>query len=449
MAAMTMLAPTGTLGYGFDPEALARGMSFRPAAIAVDAGSTDPGPYYLGKGEPLAPRIAVERELEQLLQAALARGIPLIVGSCGGSGRNDQVAWTAAIVRDLALKHKWRFRMATISAEIPTATVLQALRAGHLAEFESGSLPTEKEIQSNSIVVAQMGPEPIMAALEAGAQVILAGRACDDAVIAAFPILKGFDRGAAIHMGKILECGAFCAEPFGMDVILGTLDGDGFVVEPGSLKRRCTVASVAGHSLYEREDPYVQAGPGGRIDMRETRFTQVDERRVRVSGSHFLPETPYRVKLEGVRPVGYRTISIAGVRCPTMIERLDAILDDVRGRMTRYFANEPAFTLMFQRYGKDAVMGAFEPLRNAAPHEVGLVTEVVAPTQELAHAICHVTTGTLLHYSYPGQKNNAGNLAFLHSPSEIDAGPSFAFSLYHLMQTPDPTALFPFSIEQV
>ena len=449
MESMTVLAPTGTLGYGFDPDALARGMTLEPALIVVDAGSTDPGPYYLGTGESLVPRISIERELELLLDAALDREIPLVVGSCGGSGRNDQVAQTAEVVRGLARKHGWHFRMATIEAEIPNRSVLEALRDGRVFDFEAGALPTEAEVEESTAIVAQMGPEPIMAAIEAGAGVVLAGRACDDTLIAAAPILKGYDRGPAIHMGKILECGAFCADPFAMDVILGTLDDEGFTLEPGSLERRCTVATVAGHSLYEREDPYVQVGPGGCVDMTNTRFSQLDDRRVRVTGSRFIPEERYCIKLEGARRVGYRTVSIAGIRCSTMIERIDPILEDVRRRIEDYFSDEAPFTLLFHRYGRDAVMGDLERNRNWLPHEIGLVTETIAPTQELAHAICHVTTGTLLHHSYGGQKNNAGNLAFLHSPSEVDAGPTYEFSLYHLMEISDPTEFFPVEIEDI
>jgi hypothetical protein len=250
-------------------------------------------------------------------------------------------------------------------------------------------------------------------------------------------------------MGKILECGAFCAVPFAMDVMLGTLDGDGFTLEPGGLGRRCTVASVAGHSLYEREDPYVQRGPGGRVDMTATRFVQLDERRVRVTGTRFVPERPYRVKLEGVRPAGYRTVSVAGVRCPTMVARIDSILAEVRKRIEGYFAGGEPFTLLFHLYGKNAVMGTLETPGHPLPHELGLVTEVVAPTQELAHGICHVTTGALLHAHYEGQKNNAGNLAFLHSPSEIDAGLAYRFSLYHLMEVDDPRTLFPVTVEEI
>lgn len=56
-----------------------------------------------------------------------------------------------------------------------------------------------------------MGVEPFQRALEAGAQVVLGGRAYDPACFAALPIMQGFDEGLALHCGKILECAAIAA----------------------------------------------------------------------------------------------------------------------------------------------------------------------------------------------------------------------------------------------
>lgn len=449
MQPITMLAPTGSLGYGFDSDALDRAMTLKPAAIVVDAGSTDPGPHYLGSGEMLVPRVAVEREIQQMLKHAIANGIPLVVGSCGGSGSNAGVAWTREIVLDLARRNKWHFKLATISSEIPTDVVVDGLRSGKLSDFEAGSMPTEDDIRSSSRIVAQMGPEPIIEALRMGAQVVLAGRACDDAVVAALPLQRGYHPGLAFHMGKILECGALCAEPMSMDVMVGTLDADGFVVEPGRMSQRCTVASVAGHSLYERENPYVQKGPGHVVDMTKTHFTQVDDRRVRVSGTSYKEERPYRIKLEGARQIGYRTICVAGVRCPTMISRLDDILADNRAYVDSYFKTNESYSLVFHKYGQDAVMGELEPKKKVSGHEIGLITEVVAPTQELAHAVCHISSGKLLHQPYDGIRNNSGNLALLYSPSDTDMGPVYEFSVYHLLEVDDEKALFPIKMEAV
>ena len=75
-------------------------------------------------------------------------------------------------------------------------------------------------------------------------------------------------------------------------------------------------------------------------------------------------------------------------------------------------------------------------------------TAVVADNQELAHGACHHISGTLLHENWEGQFNTAGNIAIPYSPSEIDAGPVYTFSAYHLMMITDPLELFPISYEE-
>ena len=45
-----VLIPTGALGLGFDPKALEAGIRAKPDIIAIDGGSTDSGPFYLGTG---------------------------------------------------------------------------------------------------------------------------------------------------------------------------------------------------------------------------------------------------------------------------------------------------------------------------------------------------------------------------------------------------------------
>ena len=72
---------------------------------------------------------------------------------------------------------------------------------------------TDELIDRCGPICAQMGAEPIIRALDEGAEVILAGRACDDAIFAAMPMLKGMDAGLAFHMGKILECAGISAVP--------------------------------------------------------------------------------------------------------------------------------------------------------------------------------------------------------------------------------------------
>lgn len=48
-----VLSPTAILGYGFPEESFNKAMEESPDLIAVDAGSSDPGPHYLGRVKPL------------------------------------------------------------------------------------------------------------------------------------------------------------------------------------------------------------------------------------------------------------------------------------------------------------------------------------------------------------------------------------------------------------
>jgi hypothetical protein len=447
LTSITVLTPTGTLGYGFGAEALARGMSLLPAVIAVDAGSTDPGPHYLGSGETLVSRFSMKKELADLIRVSCEARIPLIVGSAGGAGSRAHVDWTAEIVREIAHEDSRSIRLATIYSDISIERAKEAVRAGEIQDFEAGTTLTEADLDATTALVAQMGHEPICEALDGGADVIIAGRACDDSTIASFPIWKGADPALSIHMGKILECGAFSAEPFAMDVMLGTVHDDHFILEPGSLERRASIKSVAAHSLYERENPFLQGGPGHQLDLSACAFTADGDRRVKVHGAK-ATQTEYFVKLEGARRMGFRTVCMAGIRCPTMMPALDGLLAAAKDRALGYFGR-PDLKITYHVYGRDGVMGSRERIRNSIPHELGLVIDVMADDQELAHGACHLISGTLLHAHYPGIINTSGNLAFLYSPSELDAGPAYEFSAYHLMKVRSPTELFPVAYEDL
>ena len=50
-----VLVPSGVLGLGFDVAALERGIAADPDIICIDGGSTDSGPYYLGRGHRNTP----------------------------------------------------------------------------------------------------------------------------------------------------------------------------------------------------------------------------------------------------------------------------------------------------------------------------------------------------------------------------------------------------------
>jgi acyclic terpene utilization AtuA family protein len=440
---MVILAPEGMLGYGIPVRSMDEGLKRQPDVLAVDAGSTDPGPYYLGAGVPFTNRRAFTRDLAMILEAAHARRIPVLIGSAGGSGGLPHLQYTVEVYREICRERGYRFRTAVIGADVDPAWLKRQIARGRVSPLDIATELTEATVDHTARIVAQMGVEPFLRALDLGAEVVIAGRACDAAVMAAPAMRAGFDRALAYHLGKILECGGAAAYPrHGADSLLGVITRDGFVVEPPNPDKVCTVASVAAHSLYERADPYRLALPGGAIDLTQTRFEQATPRAVRVEGTRWVPAAAYTLKLEGVARVGFRTLTLAGVRDPLLIRHLDEYLDNVRTRVAETYPPD-GYRLLFHVYGRDGVMGPLEPIREIRSHELGLVIEVIADDPDSSAAILALARSAALHVTYPGRKAIAGNLAFPFSPSDLKVGDAYEFTVHHLVTVDDPLELFP------
>ena len=439
------------LGYGFPVDHLKMGLALRPHAITIDSGSTDSGPQKLGLGEMTCSREAYVKDLEVLLEAQHEARVPLLMSSAGGDGSNLHVEVFRDIIVEIANRRGWHFKLASIYADIDKALVSKELKAGRIEPL--GPVPPldQREVDAATLIVAQMGAEPFLKALGEGegVDVVVSGRSYDPSPTAAMAIRAGFDPALAWHMGKIMECGALCAEPVGRNV-MGWLRRDHFEIEPLNPAERCTTASVAAHTLYEKTHPFLLAGPGGTLDLSQCTYEQVTDRRVRVSGSRFIPARPYTVKLEGAKTAGWRSIFIAGARDPIFIAQIDEILAKVIQGTREYFSDIPesSYRIIPHLYGKNGVMGDLEPVKIPA-HELCIILEVAAATQSIATAICGKARTQLMHAPYPGRIATAGNLASPFTPLEIPLGEACEFNVYHLMQVDDPTSLFPIRYEEI
>jgi hypothetical protein len=441
----------GKLGHGCNPEEIARGLAMNPHFVAVDAGSTDIGAYYLGSGLPFYDPVNILKDLEPLVLGALGRGIPLIIGNVVGTGTNRQLDTGLALLKDVASKHNLGVTVALVRAEQDKAYLRRRLREQPIEPLGAKEPLTEGHIDRAAAIVAQMGVEPLIKALDTGAQIVLAGRACDDALFAAIPVREGYDRGLALHMGKIVECGSMSCVPGDLHgSLFARLREDHFILEPPLPTRRCTVHSVASHTLYERSNPYLQPGPGGVNDLRDSRFEQVDERAVKVSGSRWITDPVYKLRLEGARLAGHRSISITGIRDPILIGCLDGVLAEAEQlARTRFDAAQGGFEIVFRQYGRNGVMGALEPEKAHVPIEIGLLLEVIADTQELADAVCMYVRGTVQHAYYPGILATAGNMAYPFSPFTVPAGPMYRFHIDHLLPVADPLECFAIEVVEL
>jgi hypothetical protein len=444
-----VLAATGVLGAGFKVESLNRGIALRPTFIACDAGSTDSGPAYLGSGKTKLSREACARDLRLLLKARDTLRVPLIIGSCGTSGSDVGVDWMAQLAREIAAEERLHFKTALIKSDQSKAYLKRRLAENRIRPLFPAP-PISEQVIESSHIVGMMGTEPLQAALAAGADVVLAGRASDSALYAAIPLTLGADPGLTWHAAKTLECGAACAVVPAADCMFASIREDHFDIEPLDLNARCTPQSIAAHTLYENANPFLLTEPPGIVDTQLAEYRAISERLVRVTGSRFRAAAEYTVKLEGSQLVGYQTVVIGGIRDPYIIRALDTLLPKARAffdmRIADLFPGQLTkndYDIDYRIYGRDAVMGQLEPMRGSgAGYEVGVLITITAPTQELANKIATFVSHVSAHLPVPEYHGIISSIAYPFSPPELPRGAVYRFSLNHVVTPDDPCEMF-------
>jgi hypothetical protein len=450
MPEVRVLSATGMLGSGFLESSFDRGLALKPHVIACDAGSTDGGPAYLGAGTPYFGPDATGRDLRLMLRGALATGAPMVVGSCGFGGGDAGLEGVRDIVLDIAREEGLHFKLALIRSEQDKGYLQHRLSEGRILPLHPAPHLDAGVIDRSSHIVGAMGHEPIANAVEAGAQVVLAGRATDTSLFAAVPMLRGAGAGPAWHAAKTLECGtASTVQRRRPDSIFAWIRDDHFDIAPLDPEGRCTPQSVASHTLYENSDPFLITEPSGTIDTGPARYEALDERTVRVSGSLFRPAERVTIKLEGAELAGYQSVIVAGVREPFILRQLDSWLEAMQAKfadrvqeMFRGRVKSDGYKIRIRIYGRDGVMGKLEPRAAEMGHEVGLVITVTAPEAATAKALAKSFAHFALHFPIPEWRGLISGLAFPFTPSDIDKGPVYRFTLNHVVVPDDPCEMF-------
>ncbi|MBX3567867.1 MAG: acyclic terpene utilization AtuA family protein [Rhizobiaceae bacterium] len=444
-----ILGASGQLGYGIPTPAFAEGLGRMPDMIGCDMGSIDIGPNYLGGGRMAVSRDGAKRDLRKVLLGARRIDVPLIIGSAGSAGAAPHLRATLEILREIAQEERLTFRLAAIGADISPGAVIEAIREGRVRPMDSMRPLEAADVEAATHIVAQMGLEMFQTALLGGADVIVAGRACDTGIFAGLPMLLDFPAGLSLHLAKIVECASLCCLPGGRDAILATLDDDGFELESMNPHRAATPASVAAHSLYEQADPFSIHEPSGRVDLRSVTYAAVGDRRTRVSGAKFEPAASQMIKLEGARAVGYRAVLVCSNADPRFIAEREAILQGLDALVASLVCEEGEkdYRLVPHIYGLNGVMPEIPP--TSAPREIGMVIECIAANADRALDVLRTTKQYLLHFGYPGRLSTAGNLAFPFTPPEIPAGEVHEFNVFHLMQVENQEKYFPVRYEEL
>lgn len=434
-----VVVPVGALGAGIKYEHLEAGLAAGAHAMAMDAGSTDSGPAALATGLSKYSRDAVRSDLKLLVAAQAKWKVPLLIGSCGTSGCDMAVDWTRDIVLELCEELGLNPTIAVLYSEQDRSVISDRLAQGRIRPLAPLGDLEEATIQSCEHIVALMGPEPYIAALKGGADIILGGRTTDTAVIAAVPIMRGAGLGPAWHAGKIAECGGLCTiAPIDGGVVIRVAEA-AFEIEPLSATNRCTPYSVSAHMLYENSDPYLLHEPGGVLDVTAARYEPVDERIVRVTGSRFIPK-PYTMKLEGAANGPFQTMMLVGITDPQVLAILEAFLAKMHAALIERVDNvlggaAGVYDISLRPYGWNAVSGL--PVDDGWPtREVGLMLVATAETKELALRIAKICNPYFFHFPISGEKE-LPSYGFPFSPAEIELGQTHEFVLNHVVETTD------------
>ncbi|MBL4767253.1 MAG: acyclic terpene utilization AtuA family protein [Rhodobacteraceae bacterium] len=440
-----VLIPSGALGLGYDADALARGIALGPDLIAIDGGSTDSGPSYLGRGVSKYARASTKLEWQGLILARAQAGCPLVIGTAGTCGSDGMVDWLVEITREILAEQGLSAKIVTIKSEQPASRITEALTHGKIR-----ALPAAPDINANIInecshIVALAGAEQITAALQTGADIIIVGRTTDTAIIAALPIMNGLNPGPAWHGAKIGECGALCATNPLSGVITVDFDNDGFTITPLAEGAHATPHTVSAHMLYENTDPFILFEPGGHLDVTDAQYSALDSTRVRVTGSVWHPSDTYSVKLEGARVAGYQSIIMVFVRDAHYVKNIQKWCDDIAVKHSektcaRLGLMPDEFTVELRIVGQNATLGALEN-RETDLTEVGVLAIVTAGDQETAANIAKLLNPYLLHHPLT-QAEEQPTFAFPFSPAEIDRGAIYEFTLNHVMILGDPMEAF-------
>lgn len=445
MRSLKIICPNGHLGFApIRPESFNLAVAAGTDFIAADSGSDDIGPGPLGSDTSTSPLDWQRHDLEHMLLAARKLGVPMIIGSSGDTGSNSRVDLYVDIIRDLAKKHQLApFKLGYFYSEVDKKWLGQQMRMGQtVAGLDGFADLTHEELDATERVVAMAGVHPFVELLKQGAEVIIGGRSSDAAIFAAAAIFHDYADDHAYYLGKVLECASFCAEPYGgKETVMGEISDTDVQVTAMSPAQRCTVASVSGHAMYERSNPYGEFFAGGKLDMTNCHYEQLTEKTTRITGSKFIADQQVRVKLEGAGKVGERFIGFCGVRDPYTIANIDRVMDWARDQVKQRFG-DTGYELHYNVYGRDGVMGDLDPMRNQPGHELGIMVQGVAPTAKMAEEVTMIGLRQMFYARLPDVKGTAGSVSF-PLDEVLHASPAYRWTLNHTVAVDDPMQLFP------
>ncbi|QKH36888.1 DUF1446 domain-containing protein [Achromobacter pestifer] len=283
------------------------------------------------------------------LAVILARGIRVVANA---GGLNPQACADALLAA--AAKQGLQPRVAVVTGD----DILHAMpgwQTAGLSDMHTGEAPPDSLMSANAYV----GAQGIARALAWGADIVIAGRCVDSAVVVG-PLAYEFgwswtdwDKLASATLaGHVIECGAQATgglftdwqlvkdwDRMGYPVIDCANDGSFVLSKPEGTGGLIHPAAVAEQVLYEIGDPAAYLMPDVTCDFRQVRTQAIDAGHVRISGARGrAPGAHY--KCNGTWLDGHQialAMAIRGIDAPAKAERTaQALLERTRRMMAEH-----------------------------------------------------------------------------------------------------------------
>lgn len=284
--------------------------------------------------------------MESVAGAVTKKGVR-VIANAGGVNPHACATAVKAVSQE--------FKIGVVTGDNLLNDLDRLIDAGHaLANMDTGeplSTIRDRVLSAN----AYIGSEPIVEALQKGANVVITGRSTDTALTMA-PLRFEFNwsaddwnkMAAGIVAGHIIECGAQCSggnclydwrnvpnlADVGYPIVEASPDGTFVVTKHEGTGGRVSVQTITEQLVYEMGDPRSYITPDVIADFTTIQLEPDGTDRVRVYGIKGAPPTD-KLKVSIAYQSGYKAVGTLVYSWPDALEKAQAADKILRERLDR------------------------------------------------------------------------------------------------------------------